>query len=57
FDSATRPNTFWIDMKKLDLAPGAKIKKLTIQNGEVFSGEVSDKLKTSEPFQFLAYSK
>ncbi len=54
FDSATRPNTFWVDMKKLNLTPGTSVKKLTIQHGEIFSGEVSNKFKDSEPFQFLS---
>ena len=39
FDSATRPNTFWIALDKADLKPGSPVNKLTISNGEVFSGE------------------
>jgi choloylglycine hydrolase len=53
FDSATRPNTFWVSLAKLDLKPGAPVKKLTIQNGEVFSGEVSGAFKDAEHFKFL----
>jgi penicillin V acylase-like amidase (Ntn superfamily) len=53
FDSATRPNTFWVSLAKLDLKPGAPVKKLTIQNGEVFSGEVASDFKSAEPFKFL----
>lgn len=53
FDSATRPNTFWVSLDKLDLKPGARVKKLTIQNGEVFSGEVAGDFKPAEPFKFL----
>lgn len=53
FDSATRPNTFWVTMGKLDLKPGASIRKLTIQDGEVFAGEVADLFKPAEPFPFL----
>jgi choloylglycine hydrolase len=53
FDSATRPNTFWVSLAKLNLRAGAPVRKLTIQNGEVFSGEVADKLKDSESFKFL----
>ena len=56
FDSATRPNTFWVSLNKLDLKPGAPVKKLTIQNGEVFSGEVADQFKDAEPFKFLQAS-
>jgi len=53
FDSATRPNTFWVSFDRLDLKPGAAVKKLTIQNGEVFSGEVAGDFKPAEPFKFL----
>lgn len=53
FDSATRPNTFWVSLAKLDLSPGAPVKKLTIANGEIFSGEVAGAFKEAEPFKFL----
>lgn len=56
FNSATRPNTFWVSLTKLNLKPGAPVKKLTIQNGEVFSGEVADQFKDAEPFKFLPAS-
>ena len=29
------------------------VKKLTIQNGEVFSGETASQFKPAEPFKFL----
>jgi penicillin V acylase-like amidase (Ntn superfamily) len=53
FDSATRPNTFWVSLNKLNLKPGATAKKLTIQNGEIFSGEVADQFTDAKPFKFL----
>ena len=53
FDSATRPNTFWVSFSKLDLKPGAPVKKLTIQDGEVFAGETAGAFKAAEPFKFL----
>ncbi len=53
FDSATRPNTFWASLAKLDLKPGAPVRKLTFMNGEIFSGETAELFKTSEPFKFL----
>ena len=53
FDSATRPNTFWVSMSKLQLKPGASVKKLTIDKGEIFSGEASDKFINAKPFRFL----
>lgn len=56
FDSATRPNTFWVSLARLDLTPGAPVKKLTIQNGEVFSGETAASFKPAELFKFLPAS-
>jgi penicillin V acylase-like amidase (Ntn superfamily) len=56
FDSATRPNTFWVSLSKLNLKPGAPVKKLTIQNGEVFSGETAEQFKDAAPFKFLQAS-
>jgi choloylglycine hydrolase len=53
FDSATRPNAFWVSLSKLDLEPGAPVKTLTVANGEVFSGEVADDFVAAEPFKFL----
>jgi hypothetical protein len=53
FDSATRPNTFWVSLDKLNLKPGAPVRKLTLQNGEVFAGEVAGQFKDADPFKFL----
>jgi choloylglycine hydrolase len=53
FDSATRPNTFWVSFDKVDFKVGAPIKKLTIQHGEVFAGEVSSQFTNADPFTFL----
>lgn len=53
FDSATRPNTFWVSMAKLDLKPGAPVRKLTIAGGEVFAGDVAGEMKESKPLTFL----
>ncbi len=53
FNSATRPNTFWVTLSKTDLKPGAPVKRLTVSHGEVFSGEVSGQFEKAEPFKFL----
>lgn len=53
FDSATRPNTFWVSLARVDLKPGAPVRKLAIQDGEVFSGETATLFKQAEPFRFL----
>ncbi|MFG1462021.1 linear amide C-N hydrolase [Xanthobacter sp. DSM 24535] len=53
FDSATRPNTFWVDLAKLDFTPGTPIRKLVLQNGEVYAGEVSDSFAPAEDLKWL----
>ncbi|MGF7159633.1 choloylglycine hydrolase [Rhodoligotrophos appendicifer] len=53
FDSATRPNTFWVDLSKLELKAGSPVKKLILQHGEVYSGEVSGRFADATPFPFL----
>ncbi|MGL4426699.1 MAG: linear amide C-N hydrolase [Alphaproteobacteria bacterium] len=53
FDSSTRPNTFWVDLRKLNFAEGAQVLKLDMAKGQVYSGEVSASLKPATPFKFL----
>ncbi|HEY1429804.1 MAG TPA: linear amide C-N hydrolase [Candidatus Tumulicola sp.] len=53
FDSATRPDTFWVSMSKLDLRAGQPVRKLTISGGQVFSGEVATEMQEAKPLMFL----
>ena len=55
FESALTPNTFWVDLNKLNLAPGAKVLKLDLgpDQRNTFSGEVSAQFKEAQPFKFL----
>lgn len=50
FENTDRPNVFWVDLNKLDLKQGAPIKKLPMQKGEIYAGEVSDKFVASPSF-------
>ncbi len=50
FESSERPNVFWVDLNKLDLKKGASIKKLPLQQGQIYAGEVSNKFITSPSF-------
>ncbi|WP_296581008.1 linear amide C-N hydrolase [Xanthobacter sp.] len=50
FDSATRPNAFWVDLAKVDVSPGTPVRRLTIANGEVFAGEISAAMQPTAPF-------
>lgn len=53
-ESATSPNTFWIDLKKLDFSKNSKVRKLDVgvDMSRILSGEVSNKFTDSKPFDF-----
>lgn len=56
FESALTPNTFWVDLKKLDFsAEAGRVLKLDLGKDQrrTFSGETSAHFKPSEPFKFL----
>lgn len=42
FENTDRPNVFWIDIGKMDLKPGAPIRKLPLSNNEIYAGDVSN---------------
>jgi penicillin V acylase-like amidase (Ntn superfamily) len=53
FDSSTRPDTFWVSFSKLNLKPGAPVMKLTIDNGQVYSGETAAAFVPTPSFKFM----
>lgn len=53
FETALTPNTFWVDLKKIDFSKGAKVRKLDLSDNKTYSGESSDKFVNSEPFKFI----
>lgn len=56
FESALTPNTFWVDLKKIDFsAATGKVKVLALGEHQrnVFAGEVSRRFVESRPFAFL----
>jgi len=59
FESALTPNTFWVDLKKLDFsAETGQVKTLTLgpDARNIFAGETSAKFKVAKPFRFLGLS-
>lgn len=56
FESAVTPNTFWVELKKIDFtAETGKVKKLDLgpNQSNIFSGAVNDQFAESKPFKFL----
>lgn len=52
FENAITPNTFWVELERLDFAPGAPVRKLKLDDNETYAGETSAAFKESEPFEF-----
>lgn len=55
-ESATSPNVFWVDFKKLDFSQGAHVRKLDlgVDMSRVHTGEASGQFVTAKPFDFMA---
>jgi len=55
FESALTPNTFWVDLNKLDFSAGKQVLKLELGEHQrnTFSGETSARFRPSKPFEFL----
>ena len=53
FESTIRPAIFWVDLDKMDLKPGAGVKKLETLGSKSFAGEVSAEFEPAEPFKFM----
>jgi len=53
FETALTPNTFWVDLKKIDFSEKAVVRKLDLSGNKTYSGEVSDAFKESKPLKFL----
>lgn len=54
FETVLTPNTFWVDLNKLDLtSKKATVKKLDLSNNKTYSGEVSNNFKDAKAFTFL----
>jgi penicillin V acylase-like amidase (Ntn superfamily) len=52
FDSATTPNTFWINLKEIDFSKSAQVKKLAVAGGKYYAGNVVSQFVPAEPFTF-----
>jgi penicillin V acylase-like amidase (Ntn superfamily) len=53
FETALTPNTFWVDLKKIDFSEKAGVRKLDLSDNKTYAGEVSAKFKKSKPLEFM----
>ncbi|MCK2182326.1 linear amide C-N hydrolase [Hafnia paralvei] len=53
FESVVSPQTFWVDMNKIDFSKAAGAKVISVERGKFISGDVSALFKSHEPFKWL----
>jgi len=53
FETVLTPNTFWVDLKKLDFSSTASVRKLDLSHNKTYNGEVSKDFINAKPFTFL----
>ncbi len=55
FESALTPNTFWVDLKRIDFSQSSKVRKLDLGENQdhTFSGDATSSFKEAPAFRFL----
>ena len=53
FESTTTPNTFWVDLNKVDFTAKSSVKKLAVDGDQTYAGETSALFKAANPFVFF----
>ena len=55
FESALTPNTFWVDLKKIDFSPAGGARKLDLGKDQdhTYSGDATGSFVPAKPFAFL----
>ncbi len=52
FESTLTPNLFWLDLKKIDFSPSAKVEKLPLSNGEIWRRRCYKRFTRQQTFRF-----
>ncbi len=55
FESALTPNTFWVDLKRIDFSQSSKVRKLDLGENQdhTYSGDATSSFKEAPAFRFL----
>jgi len=53
FESVLSPNVIWVDFKNIDFSSKSGVRKLGMDENQIFAGEVSAKFVQSEPLKFV----
>ncbi|ABB58180.1 linear amide C-N hydrolase [Synechococcus elongatus] len=52
FETTLTPNTFWVDLKKVDFSENRPVKRLLASNNEVYAGDALNSFQNAKPFEF-----
>ena len=52
FENVLTPNVMWVDLKKINFQPGQPVKKLSLDQGQVYAGEANRFFQSARPFNF-----
>ena len=52
FETVLTPNTFWVDLNQFDLSQGAEVKRLRVDDQQMYSGETSAYFESTPAFEF-----
>lgn len=52
FENVLTPNVFWVDLKQVDFSAQSSVRKLPLDEGQVYAGNALKDFITAEPFVF-----
>lgn len=55
FETALAPNTFWVDLKKVDFSENNPVKRLLLENNEIYTGDALNCFEIATPFKFAGF--
>ncbi|WP_353129922.1 linear amide C-N hydrolase [Parapedobacter pyrenivorans] len=53
FETVKTPNTFWVDLNKIDFSENGGTKRLSVSKNENYAGETSKQFTAAKPFTFV----
>ena len=53
FEATESFGALWVNLKNIDFAPNAPVKKLDLSSGQKFTGDATARFAVSKPFKFL----
>lgn len=52
FETVLTPNTFWVELKSVDFGENNPVRRLLLENNEIYAGNALNRFEVSDPFPF-----